>query len=109
SNLSIRAGKDYTSTPNLMPALAMNDRPSKTTLEPRNPNANTAVGGLTTKPATAALHPGETPWYGRWYVWAGAGAVVAAAAGGTVAVVANNGPRLTPDQVCNGPCDATIN
>ena len=51
---------------------------------------------------------------GRWYVWAGGAAAVAAIVGGTVLIAnATSGPgpvqALTPEEVCGGPCDVTIN
>ncbi|MCE9667414.1 PEGA domain-containing protein [Myxococcus stipitatus] len=49
------------------------------------------------------------PWYSRWYVWAGVGAVVAA---GTVgAVMATQDPGIkaaNPTTICGGPCDGTV-
>ncbi len=106
AKLSIRAGKDYTLNSLLKPGTdpVMPDRPELSKLTPGtnvagNPGMGTAAGG-----ATVA---GATPWFGLWYVWAGAAALVAAAAGGTYVVLQ---PKpLLPSTVCGGPCDATIN
>lgn len=107
AKLSIRAGKDYTLNSLLRPGTdpVVPDRPQISKLTPGtnvagNPGIGTAAAG-----GTAIAAP--TPWFGQWYVWAGAAAVVAAAAGGTAWALQ---PKpLLPDTVCGGTCDATVN
>ncbi|MFY2561361.1 PEGA domain-containing protein [Corallococcus terminator] len=57
----------------------------------------------------AEVESSSKPWYGRWYVWAGVGAVVAA---GTVgAVMATRDPTITKaptETLCGGPCDLVM-
>ncbi len=106
AKLSIRAGKDYTLNSLLKPGTdpVVPDRPELAKLTPGtnvvpNPGMGTAAGG--------AAVAGATPWFAQWYVWAGAAALVAAAAGGTY--VAIQPKPLLPDTVCGGKCDATVN
>jgi hypothetical protein len=50
----------------------------------------------------------NSPLTSRWYFWAGVGAVVTAAAVGTL--VATQPQPLDPDRdVCGGQCDVIIN
>ncbi len=61
-------------------------------------------GGIRTDKSKPAL------WYQRWYVWAGAVAVVGALVGGSVVVATNASKpaptfKPTPEGVCGGPCD----
>jgi hypothetical protein len=46
------------------------------------------------------------PWFKRWYVWAGVGAVVTAAAVGTV--MATQKSSLSQNDVCGGTCDGAL-
>ncbi|MDQ3263243.1 MAG: PEGA domain-containing protein [Myxococcota bacterium] len=102
SRLNVRAGRDYNLTPQLSPVLAP-DRPER----PRpvasvNPDA-------TVVPPSAQLTQNTTPWYGQWYVWAGAAVVAAAVGGGTYAAVSSQPSALTPEDVCGRTCDAVLN
>src|SRR5512140_1883357 len=98
AKLSIRAGKDYTLNSLLKPGTdPVPDRPELARLTPGtnvagNPGMGTAAGG--------SAIAGATPRFGQWYVWAGAAALVAAAAGRTY--VALNPQPLLPDTVCGG-------
>lgn len=106
AKLTVKAGKDYTVDAPLEPVNASVAKRPK--LTPSDTVAS-RPSPLTEQPAAGVTKTAGTPWYGRWYVWAGAAAVVAAAAGGTYAAM-NSHPSLTPTQVCGGvQCDATIN
>ncbi len=117
SRINVRAGKDYVVNAHLRPAegaatstpVASADRPERPILTPTEPSLdNPSV------PLSAPEEPevsGDRPWYKRWYVWAGVGAVVAAAAAGTVVATQGNSAKpLTERDVC-GPsgCDGVIN
>lgn len=105
--LSVRAGKDYTLTPKLMPALQP-DRPEKPRLEPVA-SANGAAPPVATQlGGTQQVSTAGTPWYGQWYVWAGAAAVVAAAAGGTVAAMSPPAP-WSREELCPSACVDVVN
>lgn len=100
------AGREYPisvklGTVPVTPAIvAGSDRPENTNLTPANPDASLGL--------EASVEP--TPAYKRWYVWAGAAAVVAAVAVGVGVGVNNSKPkRLTEAEIC-GPkgCDACI-
>jgi len=96
TKITIRGGKDYTFNSLLTPrqGVASSDRPKNANLTPANP-----LGGTPLAPAPNPMADSSPAWYGQWYVWAGAAALVAAAAGGTyVAVQSQSG--FTPDQVC---------
>lgn len=109
SQLTVRPGKDYT----LSPTLARSDTPSRPAqLQPvaQAPSAEPSqavaqAGGAALTPAAGAGV--DPPWYGRWYVWAGAAAV--ALAGGTAAVVVTQRRSFTPEEVCGGACSDVIN
>jgi hypothetical protein len=105
SRIVVKAGKQYTVSAHLKPGAAAvavaarSDRPEETRLAP------TAV------PTQVPLVEEESPpVYKRWYVWAGAAAVVAAAVVASVAVVRSNsyGPP-SPSTVCQGACAGVIN
>jgi hypothetical protein len=100
--ISVRVGKEYTVDVNLRPeAVAVaSDQPRAPNLTPRV----TEPSPLTQEPPTVAA---STPLTQRWYFWAGVGAVVTAAAVGTV--VATQPQPLNPSTVCGGQCDAVIN
>jgi hypothetical protein len=113
--LDIRAGRDYTVAANMKPAMvsssavAHNDTPQNTNLLP--PDSSGKLG-----PKVPPLTPdepevrGSQPWFKRWYVWAGVGAVVTAAAVGTVVATQGGAATpLSPETVCGGACDGTIN
>lgn len=110
-SLVVRAGREYPVVANLRPipaavAAIPKDRPEQPVLTPPEP----AV--IQPQPDPLAqkvpeVEPGQ-PWFKRWYVWAGVGAVAAAAATGAV-VATRGGGKLTADQVCQGTCDGVIN
>ncbi len=112
-SLAVKAGKDYTVAASLRPAeivkppvVASADRPERPALTPNDSGVkNSSIPLTPEKPAVST----SSPWYKRWYVWAGV-AVVAAATVGTVAAT-QGGPAkpLTSDIVCGGACDGTIN
>ncbi|QRK04040.1 PEGA domain-containing protein [Archangium violaceum] len=98
--IAVRAGKEYTVGVNLRPeALAQTDQPRAPIL---TPSSTETPSPLTQEvPAVST----STPLTKRWYFWAGVGAVVTAAAVGTV--IASQ--PLDPDKVCGGTCDGVIN
>lgn len=99
--IAVRAGKEYTVNFNLRPgALAKTDEPRTPVL---TPSAVAEPSPFTQPPTEVAV---SKPLTQRWYFWAGVGAVVAAAAVGTV--VATSQP-LNPNSVCGGVCDGIIN
>jgi hypothetical protein len=114
--ITVRAGKDYTVTANLRPLpgtagapVARTDTPKETNLLPPGPAATAAPSPLAPLPAETEASASR-PWFKRWYVWAGVGAVVTAAAvGAVVAAQGSGGDPLGSDAVCGGPCDAVIN
>jgi hypothetical protein len=109
TQLSVRLGSAYEVRAQLKPLapaeVAQTDRPEQAHLTPSEALAP-APGPLDETAPPAAVEAGP-PWYGRWYVWAGAGAIVAATAVG-VALAAQPRP-LDPGQVCHGVCNAVIN
>jgi hypothetical protein len=98
--ISVRVGKEYTVDVNLRPEAVASDQPRAPNLTPRVSEPSP----LTQEPPTVAA---STPLTQRWYFWAGVGAVVTAAAVGTV--VATQPQPLNPSTVCGGQCDAVIN
>ncbi|NOJ78591.1 PEGA domain-containing protein [Myxococcus xanthus] len=116
-NITVFAGRTYEVTGNLRPLLdtsvATADVPKNPVLEPSSkldPDDETAPGlSFAGDPETPEVE-GSKPWYGRWYVWAGIGAVVAAGTVGAVMATQGGGASpLSPDAVC-GPagCDAVL-
>jgi hypothetical protein len=99
--IAVRAGKEYSVNFNLRPgAVAQSDEPRAPVLTPTPPSETSPLlperaPVVTSKPLTQ-----------QWYFWAGVGAVVAAAAVGTVVVTSQ---PLSPDAVCGGVCDGVIN
>jgi hypothetical protein len=97
----VRAGRDIPVEVKMTPAAkvvtAYADRPERTDL---NPGDTGATGPLETK--GTVTEPG--PLYTRWYVIAGAAAVVVAAAAGTAVAVSSANRPLTPETICQGPC-----
>ncbi len=115
-NITVFAGRTYEVTGNLRPLLdtsvASADAPKSPVLEPstRAGNYDDPSPGLSFADDSEVPEvKSSKPWYGRWYVWAGVGAVVAA---GTVgAVMATQGSGASPldaDTVCGGRCDAVL-
>ncbi|HZI16499.1 MAG TPA: PEGA domain-containing protein [Myxococcus sp.] len=110
-NITVFAGKPYEVVGNLRPeedtSIAMGDAPTNPDFKP-GPTPASRPDPLAPAPEVREVSASK-PWYGRWYVWAGVGAVVAA---GTVgAVMATQGgaqPPLTAGDVCGGNCDAVI-
>jgi PEGA domain-containing protein len=101
--IAVRAGKEYTVDVNLRPeAVASADEPRKANL---TPTATQAPSPITQQ--TPSVSSDNTPLTKRWYFWAGVGAVVTAAAVGTV--VATSSQPLDPNKVCGGTCDGVIN
>lgn len=114
NKLAIRAGRDYTVNAHLAPAeVASTDRPERQpepTIVPQpQPSITEPQVPPLTDPEEPAIASTDRPWYKRWYVWAGVGAAVAAAAAGTVMATQPSSKPLSPDQVCGGPCDGTLN
>ncbi|HYO52036.1 PEGA domain-containing protein [Archangium sp.] len=98
--IAVRAGKEYTVDVNLRPdALAASDQPRAPLLTP----TASEPSPLTQEPPAVST---SSPLTSRWYFWAGVGAVVTAAAVGTV--MATSQP-LDPNKVCGGSCDGVIN
>jgi hypothetical protein len=113
-NLAVKAGKDYTVAVNLRPAEATEPAAVASADRPERPKITPTEPAVTDNPmAPIADEESEvstgTPWFKRWYVWAGVGVVAAAAVGTVVATQGGAGKPLTPGDVCGGPCDGTIN
>jgi hypothetical protein len=110
--VDVKAGKDYNVVANMKPApeaVAVVDAPKNPDLDLPD---NTLKPGPQVPPLTQDVPAvsESQPWFKRWYVWAGVGAVVTAAAVGTVMATQNGaGPALTREDVCGGPCDGSIN
>ena len=100
--IAVRAGKEYNVDVNLRPeAVAQADSPRAPVL---TPSAVSEPSPLTQQPAATVS---SRPLTSRWYFWAGVGAVVTAAAVGTV--MATQQQPLDPNKVCGGTCDGVIN
>jgi hypothetical protein len=105
----VRPGRDYTVRGTLRPlsepepAVAhAADRPQRPRLTP----TELPPEGISFTPPSR-VEP--DPLHKRWYVWAGAGAIAAAAI--TSAVLVSKGPGspgLRPEDVCGGPCDGVL-
>jgi hypothetical protein len=114
NKLAIRAGRDYTVNAHLTPAtVASTDRPERPpeptiVPTPTPPTVTEPQVPPLTEPAPTVVSE-DRPWFKRWYVWAGVGAAVAAATAGTVMATKSTTKPLSPDQVCGGPCDGTLN
>ncbi|MGA9523786.1 MAG: PEGA domain-containing protein [Myxococcaceae bacterium] len=115
SRIAVRAGRDYTVTGTLRPLegatrtlTAVNgDRPEQTDLVPRF-SLNDGSADLPLEPDPAPVVE-AVPLHQRWYVWAGAGAVVAAGASVAYLLIRGNS-GLPPSQVClPSACDAVLN
>ncbi|AEI69113.1 PEGA domain-containing protein [Corallococcus macrosporus] len=115
-NITVFAGRSYEVTGNLRPAMdpsvAMADAPKSPVLEPSSKldgDDETAPGlSLAGDPETPEVE-GSKPWYGRWYVWAGIGAVVAAGTVGAVMATQGGASPLSPAAVCGeAGCDAVL-
>ena len=112
SKLLIRAGRDYTVNAHMRPN-AQADAPKrqdpKPSIVPQQPDSvGPQVPPLNEPEPTVVAE--NRPWFKRWYVWAGVGAAVAAAAAGTVLATQSSPKPLSPDTVCgNQPCDGILN
>lgn len=73
------------------------------------PPAHSDEGAWGGPEAEATTRASGDAWYTRWYVWAGAGAVVVAAVVTGVAVAASPRKPPGPTVVCGGPCDVVVN
>ncbi|WP_164010047.1 PEGA domain-containing protein [Pyxidicoccus trucidator] len=113
-NITVFAGRNYSVEGTLRPledtSVATRDVPKNPVLEPSF--TDDTAPGLTARDLEPETEVSSgKPWYGRWYVWAGVGAVVAA---GTVgAVMATQGGGFDPldanRDVCGDPgCDAVL-
>ena len=113
-NITVFAGRSYAVAGTLRPledtSVASADSPKKPTLDPsRTPETSPGLS-LTPENEPDTEVSSSKPWYGRWYVWAGVGAVVAAGTVGAVmATQGSTAPALTAVDVC-GPdgCDAVV-
>lgn len=117
-NITVFAGRTYAVEGKLRPLLDTTTVASADDV-PKNPVLDPGRSATEAPPGVSAIgdpDPAETevsgskPWYGRWYVWAGVGAVVAA---GTVgAVMATQGGGASPldgdRDVCGGKCDVIV-
>lgn len=115
TRLSVKAGKDYTVNAELKKgedrgAVAAADRPARTDLTLDDDEGDEEIGPVSLVAESTPEVSAPPAWYQRWYVWAGAGAVVAGAVA-TGMVVANSGPDLSRNggaAVCNGPCAGVL-
>lgn len=114
-NITVFAGRSYSVDGTLRPlvdtSVASADAPRKPALDPtRTPEAQSPGLSLTDKEPEVEVSSSK-PWYGRWYVWAGVGAVVAAGTVGAVmATKSDPAPSLTETDVCGtAGCDAVLN
>jgi hypothetical protein len=111
--VDIKAGRDYTvaasmkPTVGTTPAVAAADAPQNPNLFP--PDNSTNHGPRISPTPNAPEVSGNQPWFKRWYVWAGVGAVVTAATVGTLmATQRGASPALTHEDVCSRPCDGVL-
>lgn len=103
ARIELRAGRDVVVERTLIP-VPRSDRPVQVSLAP----AGSAAEPMP-EVAEDEVEP-PTPWFKRWYVWAGAGAVVAAAAVGLAASSGGTtvGAPPSPTTVCGGPCAGVL-
>lgn len=109
-NITVFAGKPYEVAGKLRPlvdtSVASTDTPTNPDLTPGvTPDAQ--PDPLAEPPKVAEVSTSK-PWYGRWYVWAGVGAVVAAGTGAYLATQGTPDP-LSATDVCGRECDGEIN
>ncbi|MFP2909632.1 PEGA domain-containing protein [Pyxidicoccus sp. 3LFB2] len=104
-NITVFAGRNYAVEGTLRPlvdtSVATRDAPKNPVLDPSSRTDDTAPG-LTARDLEPETEVSSgKPWYGRWYVWAGVGAVVAAGTVGAVMATQGSGiAPLSPGQVC---------
>lgn len=82
------------------------DRPVAANLEPGPDQDSDLEAELSRKRRATAAD--TQPFFSRWYVWAGIGAVVVGAAVGVGVAAGAQRPTPLPNTVCGGTCDATI-
>ncbi|MCY1020754.1 PEGA domain-containing protein [Pyxidicoccus sp. MSG2] len=113
-NITVFAGRSYSVEGTLRPlvdtSVASADAPRKPALDPSRTPEETSPGlSLTDTTEPDPEVSSSKPWYGRWYVWAGVGAVVAAGTVGAVMATQGGGaPALNSTDVCGGDCDAVL-
>jgi hypothetical protein len=113
-NITVFPGRPYVIEGKLRPLLdttvASNDAPRNPVLDPSTATRpETSPGVSLDQPDLSSEVKPSKPWYGRWYVWAGVGAVVAAGTVGAVMATQGSSPEpLTREGVCGGPCDGDI-
>ena len=96
--LSVRAGREYNISPKLQSSPS--DRPERNHLQPSTTGMADTPAPLAGTTQTQVAQ--ATPWYGQWYVWAGAAVVAGAAVG---VAVATQPHALSSKQVCgDSPC-----
>ncbi len=104
--VAIRLGREQAVAVKLVPLVSVAARPEKIQLAPPlelHPPPTAPVSGTVER---------ATPLHQRWYVWAGAGAVVAAVVVGAAASSASHAHAVRPfdpaTEVCRGQCDQCI-
>jgi hypothetical protein len=114
-NITVFAGRNYsvegTMRPMVDTSVASADVPKKPVLDPSRTDDDEMAPGLTARDLEPETEVSSgKPWYGRWYVWAGVGAVVAAGTVGAVmATQGGSAPVLDANNdVCKAPCDAIM-
>lgn len=120
-NINVLAGTTYELTGRMRPlvdtGVASNtprvvDTPRAPVLDPATsmPDEPNQALAFDSESPDAQVEGSSKPWYGRWYVWAGVGAVVAAGAVG--AVMATRDPTVNtiddPNSICPGGCDISF-
>ncbi|NMO20754.1 PEGA domain-containing protein [Pyxidicoccus fallax] len=113
-NITVFAGRTYAVEGQLRPledtstVASAEDVPRKPGLDARPRDTTTTVGGLDQPNPDDITDEvsSSKPWYGRWYVWAGVGAVVAAGTVGAVMATQGGGADpLTQEEICpEGGC-----
>lgn len=113
-NITVFAGRPYVIEGKLRPLLdtsvAANDVPRNTVLNPATrPETSPGVSFDPPAPSDDVEVSSGKPWYGRWYVWAGVGAVVAAGTVGAVMATRDSVSPLDANRdVCGGTCDGVL-
>jgi hypothetical protein len=118
-NITVFAGRPYIVEGKLRPLQDVTTTVASAEDVPKNPVLDPGRSPAEPPPGVSAIGEpdpgamevsGGKPWYGRWYVWAGVGAVVAAGTVGTVMATQGGGaaPLDADRDVCGGDCDAVI-
>ena len=101
SRVAVRAGRDYPIDLKLVPNATS---PAQVALAPKNAGNEAISGGEVSETVST-----PKPWYKRWYVWAGVGAVAAGAAVGIAAASGGqSGSPIAASTVCGGTCSAVL-